>query len=352
MKIIFRLAVVLLLIALLASVLLRNKQKISYESESAKQVIKEVPVEVTPVKPELPEISIRTAGMVESSEEIIVVSTVQGTVQSVDVFVGKTVRQGDVIATADDFYALKEYSIAREAYEQMLREYDRSKQLSAESAVSGQQLEQLKIQLDGADTKQQSLKRRLDDTKIKAPVSGTINQVFVKKGGVLGNGSPVCEIVNPSGLKVTAHVTQQDLDLIEKGQPVVLTENSGAGNTLEGVVTGMGVKPDRTGLYPLNISLPAKETGLKPGMFLNAEIRVSGEKTLLVPWRIIRTIDGIRGVFIAVDSSAVFSKITTGKTYNEYIEVNTGIEEGALLITNGYQFLNAGDRLKIVKKQL
>jgi membrane fusion protein, multidrug efflux system len=247
---------------------------------------------------------------------------------------------------------MKEFAMAQEAYEQLLREYERYRQLSSEAAVTGQQLEQLKIQVDGADAKRQSLQRRLEDTKIKAPVGGIINQVFVKKGGVLGNGSPVCEIVNPSGLKVTAHVSKQELELLKTGQPVTLAENSENGNTSEGVVAGLGVKPDRTGLYPINISLPSKVSGINPGMLLNAEINVSPDPAIILPWRNIRVIGGERGVFIAVNNRAVFRKIVTGKTYNDVIEVISGVEEGALLITNGYQFLNNDDRLKIVREQL
>jgi membrane fusion protein, multidrug efflux system len=350
MKIIFRIAVIVLLVALLVSVLFRNKQKIIVASESAKQVVNEIPVEVTPVIMERPVVIVRSAGIAESSEEVIVISTVQGAVKSVDAVVGKQVKQGDLLVTADDYFAIKEYAIAKEAFDQIQKDYERSRQLSEEDAVTGQQLEQLKIQLDGANTKQLTLQRRLEDTRIKAPVSGTVNQVFVKKGGVLGTGSPVCEIVNPSGLKVTAHVPERDLDLIEKGQPVLLSENSGAGNTSEGVVAGLGVKPDRTGLYPVNIAVINMNGGIKPGMLLNAEISVSAQQAVIViPGSIIRSIEGVKGVFVSEDNRAVFREIVTGKKYNDKVEVISGIKEGALLVTNGYQFLKKDDHLKIVK---
>jgi len=352
MKLIFRITVVLLLVSLLVSVLMRNKQEILYKSESAKEVIKDIPVEVTAVKMAKPALIIRSAGLVESSEEVIVIATVQGNVTSVNAIVGTSVKQGEIIAAVDDFYALKEYNIANEAYQQIAKDYERSRQLAAESAVTGQQLEQLKIQLDGAEAKKLSLQRRLDDMRIKAPVSGIINQVFVKKGGVLGNGSPVCEIVNPSGLKVTAHISETDLEHVEKGQQVIVSDNTGAGNSRSGVIAGTGVKPDRTGLYPVSIALDAKESGIKPGMLINVEIKTLSEPAIMIPWRIIRTVSGEKGVFVALNSQAVFKQIVTGNTYNDSIVVISGIEAGQQLVSNGYQFLNNGDRLKIVKEHL
>src|SRR5688572_413187 len=266
MKLFYRIAVLLLMIAILVSVLMRNKQQISYQSGTAKQSINEIPVEVTPAKMNRPNIVLQTAGMVESTEEIIVVSTVQGAVKTINITVGKVVKENDLLVTVDDYYALKEYTIAREAFDQIQKDYQRALELSNEKAVTGQQLEQLRLQMDAADVKQQSLQRRLDDTRIKAPVSGVINQVFAKKGGMLGNGSPVCEIVNPSGLKITAHVTENDLEFVKEQQTVTLFENSNQDNPITGIVTGVGIKPDRTGQYPLSISLPAKVKGIKPGI--------------------------------------------------------------------------------------
>ena len=350
MKSIFRITVIVLLIALLAAVLFRKKQNILIESKSNKLELKEIPVEVTTLIKSSPQLKIKSTGIVESLEEIIVVSTVQGPVRSVEVFIGESVKQGDVIAVADDFYATKEYSIASDSYRQLQKEFVRSEELSKEAAVTGQQLEQLKIQLEGANIKQQTLQRRLEDTRIKAPVNGTINHVFVKKGSVLGNGSPVCEIVNPAGLKVTAHIPANNIELLDKNMPVQLSDNSDMLNSFTGTISGIGVKPDRTGLYPLSIQLPSNTTGIKPGMLLNAEIEISSPtRALLIPRNTIKSFDDKRGVFILEKNRAKFCIITTGKKYSEQIEVISGIEEGSMLITNGHQFLEDGDAVKVVK---
>jgi multidrug efflux pump subunit AcrA (membrane-fusion protein) len=107
MKIFYRIAVLLLLVAILISVLMRNKKQISYQSGTAKQIISEIPVAVKPAKMSQPTIVIQTAGMVESTEDVVVVAAVQGAVKNINITVGKSVKEGDLLVSVDDYYAMK-----------------------------------------------------------------------------------------------------------------------------------------------------------------------------------------------------------------------------------------------------
>ncbi|HMT30675.1 MAG TPA: hypothetical protein PKD91_15485 [Bacteroidia bacterium] len=65
MKSIFRITVIVLLIALLAAVLFRKKQNILIESKSNKLELKEIPVEVTTLIKSSPQLKIKSTGIVE-----------------------------------------------------------------------------------------------------------------------------------------------------------------------------------------------------------------------------------------------------------------------------------------------
>jgi membrane fusion protein, multidrug efflux system len=346
MKILFRAAVIILLIAILAAVLFRKKQQVTIETTNAKMGNYEIPVHTSIIQSAQPELIITASGIVESSEEVMVVSTVLGQLTAVNVAVGKKFNKNEVLATVDDFYAAQEYKIAGEAAHQLEKDLKRYEKLAEEDAVAKQQLEQIRLQYNAADTKQKLLLKRVEDTRIKAPLNGVINQVFVKKGATIATGTPICEIVNPEGLKISVHVEKNDLRFLKPGTLVNLGENSGQGIKFPGIITGVGVKPDRSGRFPVSISTTGTSKELKPGTVLYAEISVTTSPSIVVPRKLIVIRNGLHGIFISENNIAVFKQVETGKDFENNVEVITGIEEGMVLITDGYQFLEQGNKVK------
>jgi hypothetical protein len=59
------------------------------------------------------------------------------------------------------------------------------------------------------------------------------------------------------------------------------------------------------------------------------------------------------GVFVVKESKAEFVTVKTGITGNTEIEIDSGLEEGAVIVTGSYKVLrslNHGDRVKVDNK--
>ena len=185
MKYIFRIITLLLLITIIAVVLMKNKKAVQFEVDKAKTVIDSIPVSIFDLKLNSAGYKIETVGKVKSANEVYVVSQTPGEIKQIFVKIGQEVAVGDVIAQIDDFYARQEYDMAKKASDQFQKDYDRYANLAGVDAVTQQQLELLRLQLEGAQTKMNSLGKRLNDYVIKAPAAGSINQLFVSKGNDL-----------------------------------------------------------------------------------------------------------------------------------------------------------------------
>jgi len=66
-------------------------------------------------------------------------------------------------------------------------------------------------------------KKQLSDTKIKAPISGTINKRIVDVGTMVNDGIPVANIVDISMLKVLLNVSEKDAFQIKIGEQTEIT---------------------------------------------------------------------------------------------------------------------------------
>jgi len=74
----------------------------------------------------------------------------------------------------------------------------------------------------------------------------------------------------------------------------------------------------------------------------------SAQPVIVIPIKYIQKEDKVFFVLIAENGTTVKRKITLNKVYNGYAEVVTGLNQGDLLITEGYDLINEGEKI-IVK---
>ncbi|HUH26450.1 MAG TPA: hypothetical protein VLY87_07470, partial [Flavobacterium sp.] len=54
-------------------------------------------------------------------------------------------------------------------------------------------------------------------------------------------------------------------------------------------------------------------------------------------------------IYVSKDGKAVLTKVVSGKTFGDYIEVLSGIEKGTQVITSGQINLTNGATIEIIK---
>ena len=267
---IFRIIVLLLLVAILTIVLTKNKKAVQFEVDTSKTVIDSIPVSVFYLKSDSASYRLETVGKVKSTDEVYVVSQTPGEIKQVFVKIGEVVKKGDLIVQIDDFYALQEYEMAKKAYEQIQKDYDRYANLAEVNAVTKQQLEQLRLQLEGAQTKMNSLEKRLNDYIIKAPVSGVVNQLFVSKGNMTGAGTPVCEIVGGNSVKIEAKINPEQANFLHVGLNAFMSDEFGHGENYRIKLAEIGEKAGKFGGIAAIFTLaPEEKKSPKTGSVVN-----------------------------------------------------------------------------------
>jgi RND family efflux transporter MFP subunit len=350
MKTAFRIIVILMLVLIFLVVLRNNKNAVKFEVANAEMAIDSIPVRVFDLKPDSTNLVLETVGKVKSADEVYVVSQTPGEIKNVIAKIGDKVRKGDIIAQIDDFYALQEYSIAKKAHDQIQKDFDRYKDLAKLDAITQQQLEQLTLQLEGAETKMNSLYKRLNDYLIKAPLDGTINQVFVSRGNATGLGTPVCEIVGGSSVKIEARINPDQAKNLRIGLKASVISDFGHGEKFSAYLAEIGEKAGKFGGVAAIFKIASTEKKIpESGSLVNIQLTIPGEPKLLLPRKALIYSEGKMGLFVLrPDKTAEFYPISYIDFDDTYISLTDMTLNHKQIVVEGNYMLKSGDPVKVV----
>lgn len=193
--------------------------------------------------------------------------------------------------------------------------------------------------------------KNLEDTKITAPINGTIAARMVDVGDVASPAGEVFEIVDVSSVKAVFRVPEVDMDRITVGDTVLISTTSQR-SPVEAKINFISPVVDvdsRTVTVKAIISNP--EDYLKPGRFV--EIRITTRKranALLIPREaVLKSGDGSRYVFVAEGELARKHPVKIGLTWGEKIEIIDDITDSTSVIVDGHRSLKEGDAVSIIE---
>ena len=198
--------VLVIVIVVIVAIFLSNQNETN--SPDKKQLYGDVPVSTTIVKKMQLVNNISLVGVVNASNDVNVISEAQGLVMDVKVKVGDNTNVGTVLFQIDDIIMQSNLASADINYLKAKRDFERSETLYQENSISAAQLDLARLGMKAAESQLTLAKKQLSDTKIKAPISGTINKLIVDVGTMVNPGTPVANIVDISTLKVLLNVSR------------------------------------------------------------------------------------------------------------------------------------------------
>jgi HlyD family secretion protein len=172
---------------------------------------------------------------------------------------------------------------------------------------------------------------RIQQSVVRAPISGVAYQFDLKRGAYLNAGDIVATIGKLERVKVNVSVDEPDLGRVSRGLPVSITWDALPGRTWTGVVDKMPTQIEGQGSRQVGqviciIDNPDRD--LLPGTNVTAEIRAeSVQNALTIPREAVRRELGQAGVFVLAGDRVVWKKITMGIGNTTRAQVE-GVSEG------------------------
>jgi RND family efflux transporter MFP subunit len=164
---------------------------------------------------------------------------------------GDPVKRGDLLVRLDqtsirDSLTAADASAraADQAYEQAERQYQRMATLKQTGVVSTQQLEDVEIRRNSAQsdraaahTRVVTARQQLERTEVRAPFDGIVSDRKVSAGDTAAVGKELVKVIDPSSLRFEGLVSADSVGELEAGQKVWFKVHGFSNDEFTGVIT-------------------------------------------------------------------------------------------------------------------
>lgn len=319
-------------------------------------------VTMVPATPRTLAQGVTVSGAVSPVEEMQLGVEVSGLrVTSLDVDVGQTVKQGQLLLTLDHRTLDADLEQANAA----LREAEagaslarsnlaRGQQLASGKYISANQLDELRAQriqseaqVGTARAARDSAALRRSFADLRAPAAGIISKRLVQPGQVVAAGSELLRLIRDGRLEWRAELPSAQLARVHPGDLIRLRGRDGADVTGRVRAVSPGVDADtRTGTVYADLPQPG---GLQTGTYLEGRIESGTTQVLAVPAAAVVLRDGFPCVFtVDAKGQAQQRRIKAGDSDNGWTAVLDGLKPGERVVLEGAGFLAEGDRVRMV----
>lgn len=311
-------------------------------------------VRVDTLKAETYKNPVEFQGVVESDKNVAVSSETGGTIVSLSVKEGDMVIKGQVLATLDGSLVSTGIDEIKKQLELAEITYDKQKRLWEQNIGSEIQYLQAKNRKEALEKQLASAQTRLGKYVLRAPISGTVDRIMFNTGEMAGPGMPVVTVVDGTDIKIRSEVSEGYIGKFKKGDEVLVKFPSIRLQSNEKInAIGQVINPDNR-TYSMYVVPSAVAAKLKPNLLaIITAYDFVQENAITVPTILIQKEKDKTFVFVAVSNGN--GSLTAEKRYIEiehYFSgrsiVKSGLKDGDLLITAGYNSVDTGDKLKIV----
>jgi multidrug efflux pump subunit AcrA (membrane-fusion protein) len=212
------------------------------------------------------------------------------------------------------------------------------------TGVASSQVDQARAAADLAES-------QLSNAVIVSPITGVVASRAVDPGELVSPGAPAFVVVDVSSVTAEASVDETLVQKVRPGEKVAVNVDAAGSGPLTGVVQTVGPAADpRTQGYAVKIRITGPGDAVRPGMLARVSFPVDGRSGILVvPNQALVNDSGVQNVYVVDDGVVKKMAVQTGISDDTMTEVTAGLDEGALVITEGQSFLNEGEKVTISK---
>ena len=281
---------------------------------------------------------------------------VGGPIDRFEVYAGNYYRQGDIMAEIDprDFRIRKER--AEGIYNQAKAEYERIRVLYEKNNIAASAYEKAKADYVSAKTAFDTVVNELNDTKLVAPFSGYVGEVFIEKFQDVKPSQPVISFVDIHELKIETYVTQDIAINLQNLSHVELRFDAMPDSLYEARIVEVSKNTTSNNLsYLLTALLPNENGRLLSGMsgkiFIDMKGSCEGEAEIVVPQiSVCHTSRKGDYVWVIDETTKLASqrKVNRGELLpGGVIRIEEGLESGEVVAVSGLRFLSDGLKVEL-----
>ncbi|MHC2992550.1 RND transporter MFP subunit [Pontibacter sp. HJ8] len=349
-----KLIYIVVVIAILGAVgfkLMSNKEQMAANAAVAGIKSDAIPVAVTAVKTARLDKSFTAQGNFAPIQSLTLLSETQGQIQKVLKRKGDRVKAGELLLQVESNTMAADLATAQTNAEKAKRDLERFENLAAGDAITKRQLEDARLAAKSTQGQLVAARQRLTKTRITAPISGEINEIYVEVGSYLGTATKLYDIVNVDKLKLKVKVSESEVLLVQKGAKVKVKADAGSGQEYEGVVTAIAAQADPTLKFDVEVEVKnTTNNNLRAGMYGTAFFEAAEQRdALLLPREAIVGSIQNPSVYVVKDGKATMRQVRVGTVTQDQVEILEGVQPEDQVVRSGQINLREGMNVTVLK---
>ncbi|RQO73860.1 efflux RND transporter periplasmic adaptor subunit [Pedobacter sp. KBW06] len=335
-------------VALLLCTPLYNACNSSKPVEQKTTVKDNIPVQVMMLNQEHSNAPVTVSGEFTTDDEVMLSFKTGGIINRVLVKEGDAVRKGQLLATLNLTEINAQVQQVQLNQEKAKRDYQRIKNLYADSVATLEQLQNSKTALQLAEQQVNLVAFNRRYSEIHASQDGFILKKLADAGQQVSPGTAVLQTNGAQSGKwlLKVGISDQEWALLKLNDPAKVETAALPGQFMEGFLSrkSEGVDP-ATGTFTAHITLTGKKPQIASGMFGKAIISPSGKTehkgVWKIPYEALLDGDGNTGyVFITNDDkTAKKVKVTIAGIEDHTVTISDGLQDAKGLIVSGSAYL-------------
>lgn len=268
-----------------------------------------------------------------------------GRIQKLNVEIGDFVSEGQILAEMDKAQ-LQQAELKLRNDE---AELERVRALKEEGGISQSDFDALELAFKVSKTSYDNL---LENTILRAPVSGVVTARNYDRGDMYAMSAPVYTIQQITPVKLLVAVSEMDYTKVKKGDKVSIAADALPGQSFEGSIVRLyPVIDPASHTFTAEVQVRNLQKILRPGMYARVTINMGDNHSFLVPDTAVmkQQGSGVRTVFVMNEDNTVELKVVTiGRHFDGKYEITEGLDEGDKLVYKGNSSLKAGDKVEVI----
>ena len=268
---------------------------------------------------------------------------IPGKIKKINVDVGDSVNEGEILAKLDDREALAQVNQAKASYDLSKQILERFEDLRKQGHISIQDLDKAKSDFIIAESQYEFYKVKLEQTSLISPFNGVIQNRFLDTGTVINSGIPILEIIDSN--YVEAHISV----------PVIYLQDMQLEEKYNFKFDGEIVKATFSKLAPMSpggsnsrLAIFKFSEFFNPGSIANLQLKISKQaKGTWVPLKSLSQSDQGLWTIYTIDNNNIVVRDIVEIVYfeNDYAFVSGTIKNGDLVVLGGASKIIEGKKI-------
>ncbi|MEO6903547.1 MAG: efflux RND transporter periplasmic adaptor subunit [Bacteroidia bacterium] len=269
---------------------------------------------------------------------------------------GMHVNKGEVIAIMEDQQYIQlqqDYLVAKSKMHFAELEYNRQKDLNQSQASSDKVTQQAQAELNLQTITMNAIAEKLrlinkdpesitptnivKSINIYSSITGYVSKVNVSIGKYVSPAEVMFELIDPTDIHLNLKVFEKDVTKLFIGQKIIAYNNDQPDKKYgcEVILISKDISPN--GTADVHCHFDNYDKTILPGMYMNAEVRVSTNASNTLPEESVVSFEGKEYIFIEIKKQQYqLVEVTTDKKENGFVAINNSEAlKNKIIVTKG-----------------